>query len=53
MESLGKDFLLRVKEGFLELALLNKNRYVIIDANKTIPEIKNLIWSQFKNRYLK
>ena len=53
MESSGKDFLLKVKEGFLELALLNKNRYVIIDANKTISDIENSIWNQFKNRYLK
>jgi len=53
MESSGKDFLLKVKEGFLELALLNKNRYVIIDANKSISQIENFIWNQFKNRYLK
>ena len=53
MESVGKDFLSRVKQGFLELALLNKNRYVIIDANKSISEIENLIWNHFQNRYLK
>ena len=53
MESSGKDFLLKVKQGFLELALLDKNRYVIIDANKSISEIENSIWTQFKNRYLK
>ena len=53
MESSGKDSLLKVKEGFLELALLNKNRYVIIDANKSISQIENFIWNQFKNRYLK
>ena len=51
MESSGKEFLLEVKQGFLELALLDKNRYVIIDANKSISEIKNSIWTQFKNRY--
>jgi len=53
MESSGKDFLLKVKQGFLELALLDKNRYVIIDADKSISEIENSIWTQFKNRYLK
>tara|TARA_Y100001970_G_scaffold236743_1_gene296708 strand:- start:3 stop:617 length:615 start_codon:yes stop_codon:yes gene_type:complete len=53
MESSGKDFLFKVKQGFLELALLNKNRYVIIDANKSISEIEKSIWNQFKNRYLK
>ena len=53
MESSGKDFLLKVKQGFLELALLDKNRYVIIDADKSISEIESSIWAQFKNRYLK
>ena len=52
MEKEGKDFLLKVKNGFLELAKLNKNRYVIIDANKTIPEIQNCIWKEFCGRYL-
>ena len=36
MESEGKEFLIRVKNGFLELAKLNRNRYVIVDANKSI-----------------
>ena len=53
MESSGKDFLLKVKEGFLELALLNKNRYVIIDANQSITEIQDSIWTIFKDRYIK
>jgi dTMP kinase len=53
MESSGKNFLSKVKQGFLELALSNKNRYVIIDANKSISEVENLIWQHFKNRYLK
>ena len=52
MEKEGKDFLLKVKNGFLELAKLNKNRYVIIDANKTISEIQNCIWKEFCGRYL-
>ena len=53
MENSGKDFLLKVKQGFLELALLNKNRYVIIDANKSISEIQDLIWNIFKDRHIK
>jgi len=53
MENEGKYFLLKVKNGFLELAKLNKNRYVIIDANKSISEIQIYIWKQFCNRYLK
>ena len=52
MENSGKAFLLKVKQGFLELALLNKNRYVIIDANKSIIEIENSIWEVFKERYI-
>ena len=53
MESAGRKFLLKVKNGFLELAKSNKNRYVIIDANKTIPEIQDSIWNEFFNRHLK
>jgi len=53
MESAGRNFLLKVKNGFLELAKSNKNRYVIIDANKSIPEIQNYIWNEFFNRHLK
>ena len=53
MESAGRKFLLKVKNGFLELAKSNKNRYVIIDANKTIPEIQDYILNEFFNRYLK
>ena len=53
MESSGRKFLLKVKNGFLELAKSNKNRYVIIDANKTISEIQDYIWNEFFNRYFK
>ena len=53
MESSGLEFLNKVKEGFLELALLDKNRYVIIDANDSISDIEESIWEQFSKRYLK
>ena len=53
MENLGKDFLLKVKQGFLELALLNKNRYVIVDANQSIAKIQDSIWTVFKDKYIK
>ena len=51
MESEGKEFLIKVKNGFLELAKLNRNRYVIVDANKSINKISNYIWEQFLKRY--
>ena len=51
MESEGKEFLIKVKNGFLELAKLNQKRYVIVDANKSINEISNYIWEQFLKRY--
>ena len=51
MENEGKEFLIKVKNGFLELAKLNKNRYVIVDANKSINEISNYIWEKFLERY--
>ena len=51
MESEGKEFLIKVKNGFLELAKSNRNRYVILNANKSINEISNHIWKQFLERY--
>ena len=51
MESEGKQFLIKVKKGFLELAKLNQNRYVIVDANKSIDEISLYIWEKFLERY--
>ena len=51
MESEGKNFLIKVKKGFLELAKLNQNRYVIVDANKNINDIQNYIWKTFELRY--
>ena len=53
MENEGKEFLIKVKNGFLELAKLNKNRYVIVDANKNITDVQNYIWNKFESRYLK
>ena len=53
MESSGIEFLRNVKDGFLELALLDKNRYVIIDANKSISDIEKSIWNHFEKRYIK
>tara|TARA_B100000614_G_scaffold228123_1_gene219682 strand:- start:2138 stop:2743 length:606 start_codon:yes stop_codon:yes gene_type:complete len=51
MENEGKDFLNRVKNGFLELAYSNLNRYVIVDANKNINDISDEIWKNFLERY--
>ena len=51
MESEGKEFLIKVKNGFLELAKLNRKRYVIVDANKSINEISDYIWQQFLKRH--
>ena len=51
MENEGRDFLIKVKNGFLELANTNKNRYVIVDANKNINEVSDFIWNFFLKRY--
>ena len=51
MENEGRKFLIKVKNGFLELAKLNKNRYVIVNANKSINQIGDYIWKEFLNRY--
>ena len=51
MENEGREFLIKVKNGFLELANANKNRYVIVDANKNINEVSDFIWNFFLKRY--
>lgn len=51
MENEGRNFLIKVKNGFLELAKSNKNRYVIVDANKNINQISDCIWKEFLKRY--
>ena len=53
MEKEGVLFLSKVKNGFLQLAKENKKRYIVLDANKDIVTIHNLIWENFKKRYLK
>ena len=53
MEKEGILFLSKVKNGFLELAKENKKRYIVLDANEDIISIHNLIWENFKKRYLK
>jgi dTMP kinase len=53
MEKEGILFLSKVKNGFLELAKENKKRYIVLDANEDIISIHNLVWENFKKRYLK
>ena len=53
MEKEGVLFLTKVKNGFLQLAKENKKRYIVLDANKDITTIHNLIWENFNKRYLK
>ena len=53
MEKEGILFLSKVKNGFLQLAKENKKRYIVLDANEDITTIHNLIWENFKKRYLK
>lgn len=41
-----QDFYERVRRGYLKLAKKEKERFVIIDANKTIEEIRKLVWQK-------
>lgn len=49
MES--KDFHEKVKESYLELAKSDKERWVVIDANRTIDEIADEIWEITEDRF--
>lgn len=56
LEQLGEDFHGKVEMGYKELAQLNKDRIVIIEANRTIEEIHQEILNQVNklietNRY--
>ncbi len=39
-----KDFYERVNNGYLTLAKTNPNRYVVVDATKSIEEVASVIW---------
>lgn len=44
------DFHKKVYEGYLELAKIYKDRYVVIDASKSIDEISDVIKKEFNDR---
>ena len=43
-----KDFYTRVSEGYLALAKLEPNRYVVIDAGKSIETVAGAVWESVK-----
>lgn len=44
------DFYDRVQTGYLALAKTNPNRYVVVDATKSIEEVASAIWNEIKRR---
>jgi dTMP kinase len=44
IEKAGNDFHRRLRDGFLELAKQDENRFVILDASGEISEIQEKIW---------
>jgi dTMP kinase len=44
MELAGRDFHSRLREGFLALAAGEKDRFAVIDAMRTVEEIRGEVW---------
>jgi dTMP kinase len=44
LENTGTDFYNRIRKGYYKIAELEKERYKIIDASKTIKQINSEIW---------
>ncbi len=45
MEQSGRDFYLRVRDGYLELAKRHANRFVTLDASLPMEHIHELVWT--------
>lgn len=52
IESKGKAYHDAVREGYLKLAKEEKERFVVIDATKSIEEISKIIISEFEKRFI-
>lgn len=48
-----KDFYSRVSEGYLAVARENAQRYIVIDASKSIEEVATAIWTALEPRLTK
>lgn len=51
IESKGKQYHEKVRQGYFKVAELFKERVVMIDASKNIEAISKDIWQEFKKRY--
>ena len=51
LESEGIDFMRTVREGFLKLHEMNKNRIIICDGNGDIDEIERYILAQLQEKF--
>lgn len=52
IENKGKAYHDAVREGYLKLAREEKERFVVIDATKSIEEISKIIISEFEKRFI-
>lgn len=53
IESKGKEYHNKVRQGYLLLAKKNKKRIVVIDANQSVEKIEKQIQDVFQKRYKK
>ncbi len=50
MESESIDFFNKVRLGYLEIAKLNPDRIIILDAEQSVKDLQNTIFKEVKNR---
>jgi dTMP kinase len=50
MESSGRDFYERVRNGFLEIAAKEAHRFVTIDGMASIENVQRLVWQEVERR---
>ena len=50
MESESLDFFNKVRAGYLEIAKLNADRVIVLDAELSVKDLQDKIFKEVKNR---
>ena len=53
MELLGNDFFKKVQNGYHEIAKKSSNRYIVINGEKSVADVFNLVYSAINKNILK
>lgn len=50
MESAGREFYKRVRDGYRSLAALEKDRWIVVDGMQSIDHVASLVWARLRER---